>query len=77
MTSCNHSNLELLPAVKPRLRCRHCHLTLAAEDLHDGFCPECLETSGSKRDEFDEVKNLEEPAARYRCDQCGVIITSK
>ena len=77
MNSCNHTNLELLPERKKTVRCRHCHLTLAVEDLPDGFCPECFDTSGAKRYEFDEVKSREEPAARYRCDDCGVIITSK
>jgi hypothetical protein len=77
MKSCNHTNLELLPGLKPKLRCRHCHLTLVAEDLKDGFCPECFETSGNKRYEFEELKGPEEPAARYRCDDCGVIIASK
>ena len=59
------------------MRCRYCHLTLASEDLQEGFCPECFETSGNKRYEFDEVKRLDEPPARYRCDDCGVIISSK
>jgi predicted RNA-binding Zn-ribbon protein involved in translation (DUF1610 family) len=77
MISCNHTNLELLPGQKPKVRCRHCHLTLAAEELENGFCPECFDTSGSKRYDFDEIKSPEETAARYRCDECGVIITSK
>jgi hypothetical protein len=77
MSSCNHINLELLPGLKPKVRCRYCHLTLAAEDLKDGFCPECFDTSGNRRYDFEEVKSPEEPAARYRCDDCGVIITSK
>ena len=76
MKSCSHTNLELLPESKPKLRCRHCHLTLIAEDLTEGFCPECFETSGKKRYDFEELKSAEEPAARYRCDDCGVIITS-
>ena len=77
MNSCNHTHLELLPERKKTVRCRHCHLTLAVEDLPDGFCPECFDTSGARRYDFDEVKSREEPAARYRCDDCGVIITSK
>jgi len=59
------------------VRCRHCHLTLASEELRDGFCPECFDASGIKRYEFDEVKNREEAAARYRCEACGVVVTSK
>jgi hypothetical protein len=77
MNSCTHANLELLPARSKTLRCRHCHLTLAAEDLEDGFCPECFDSSGNKRYEFDEVKLQAQTAARYRCDDCGVIITSR
>jgi hypothetical protein len=77
MNSCNHTTLELLPARKSSLRCRYCHLTLAGEDLQAGYCPECFDVSGTKRYEFDEVKSREEAAARYRCDDCGAIITSK
>jgi len=77
MSSCNHTTLELLPERKKRVRCRYCHLTLAVEDLQDGYCPECFDASANKRYEFDEVKSPEEPTARYRCDDCGAIITSK
>jgi len=77
MNSCNHTNLELLPERKNTVRCRYCDLTLAVEDLQDGFCPECFDASGAKRYEFDEVKSREESAARYRCDDCGIIVTSK
>jgi predicted RNA-binding Zn-ribbon protein involved in translation (DUF1610 family) len=77
MNTCNHTNLELLPASRPKLRCRHCHLTLVAEDLKDDFCPECFDNSGSKRYEFEELKAPQDPAVRYRCDDCGTIITSK
>jgi hypothetical protein len=75
MKACNHTNLELLPGLKAKLRCRHCHLTLDAEDLKDGFCPECFDTSGKKRYDFEELEAPEAPA-RYRCDDCGAIITS-
>ena len=30
MADCTHSNLELLPERKETLRCRHCHLSIAA-----------------------------------------------
>jgi hypothetical protein len=59
------------------MRCRYCSLTLAAEDLQDGFCPECFAVSGRKRYEFEEIKGPQETSARYRCDRCGVIIISK
>jgi hypothetical protein len=76
MTSCNHSALELLPERKKTLRCRHCHLTIAGDDLGEGYCPECFDTSGSKRYEFDEIENSESGIARYRCEDCGAIIKS-
>ena len=76
MTSCNHTTLELLPERNKTLRCRHCHLTIAAEEVGDGFCPECLETSGNKRYEFEEIATVESGVARYRCEDCGTIIKS-
>ncbi|MBI2999797.1 MAG: hypothetical protein HYY46_15315 [Deltaproteobacteria bacterium] len=76
MTSCNHTSLELLPEKKTTLRCRHCHLTITGEELGDGFCPECFETSGSKRYEFEEMETPESGIARYRCEDCGAIIRS-
>lgn len=76
MTSCNHTSLELLPERKKTLRCRHCHLTIAGEEVGDGFCPECFETSGSKRYEFEEMKTAESGVARYRCEGCGALIKS-
>lgn len=76
MNSCNHTSLELLPERKKTLRCRHCHLTIAGEEVGDGFCPECFETSGSKRYEFEEMKTAESGVARYRCEGCGALIKS-
>ena len=76
MTSCNHIALELLPERKKTLRCRHCHLTITGEELGDGFCPECFETSGTKRYEFEEMETPESRIARYRCEDCGAIIKS-
>ena len=76
MVSCHHGTLELLPERKTTLRCRHCHLTIAGEELGDGFCPECFETSGTKRYEFEELATTEVGGARYRCEECGAIIKS-
>ena len=76
MTSCNHPALELLPERKKTLRCRHCHLTIAEDELGDGYCPECFEASGNKRYEFDEMETAESGIARYRCEECGAIIKS-
>jgi hypothetical protein len=76
MASCPHGTLELLPERKATLRCRYCHLTLSGEELGDGFCPECFETSGSKRYEFEELAAAKTNVARYRCEECGAIIKS-
>jgi predicted RNA-binding Zn-ribbon protein involved in translation (DUF1610 family) len=77
MSSCNHATLELLPERKKTLRCRHCHLTIAGDELGDGYCPECFDASGSKRYDFEELKILETGIARYRCEECGAIIKSR
>jgi hypothetical protein len=51
-------------------------LTIAGEELGDGFCPECFETSGTKRYEFEQLATTESGGARYRCEECGAIIKS-
>ena len=77
MKSCNHSALELLPERKKTLRCRNCHLTMAAEEVDDGFCPECFANSGSKRYDFEEMAASAGMVSRYRCEECGAIIKSR
>lgn len=72
MSDCPHTHLVLLPESRKRLRCRHCHLTLAAEELQGGYCPECFDTSGERRYDFEAVETAED--TRYRCEGCGVII---
>jgi hypothetical protein len=72
MTACSHTTLELLPERKRTLRCRQCHLTISAEELGDGYCPECFATTGKKQYEFDALES--ETVARYRCEECGTII---
>lgn len=74
MPECLHKNLVLLKEPSGKLRCHHCHLTLATEELQDGFCPECYETSGKKRYEFDTIAAEHQGKTRYRCEDCGVII---
>jgi rubrerythrin len=76
MTSCRHANLELLIERKTTLRCRRCHLTIAGEELADGYCPECFDSSGAKHFEFEEIVHRGDKTARYRCEECGIVITS-
>ena len=74
MNSCKHRHLELLPEPGKRLRCRHCHLTISPDELTNGYCPECFETEGIKRYDFEEVASSEKKKVRYRCESCGLII---
>ena len=76
MTSCKHSSLELLPERKAALCCRRCHLTISAEELSDGYCPECFDSTGAKHYDFESVTSTAGNAVRYRCEECGAIITS-
>jgi predicted RNA-binding Zn-ribbon protein involved in translation (DUF1610 family) len=76
VVSCKHTALEFLPARKRTLRCRHCHLTIDGEELGDGYCPECYDRSGERRYEFDALEALDDGAVKYRCEECGAIITS-
>ncbi len=72
MAACRHTHLELLPPSGQRLRCRHCHLTLTAEELGGGHCPECFEALGVRHYDFETLQGQEE--VRYRCEQCGAVI---
>lgn len=77
MTSCNHRQLVLLPEKHNRLRCRHCHLTINADDLTYRYCPECYETSHTKRYDFEEIVTVATEIVRYQCEECGIIIESR
>jgi hypothetical protein len=74
MTACSHKSLLLLSASKKRLRCRHCHLTIAPEALEDDYCPECYEVHGQRRYDFDTLADGQADTVRYRCEDCGIII---
>lgn len=76
-SSCRHLNLVLIPPPKSRLRCRHCHLTIAADELDGGYCPECYEASGKKRADFEAVEGVGDTKTRYQCEQCGAIIETE
>ena len=73
MNSCTHANIMLIPKSADRLRCRFCHLTLKAEELSNGYCPECLAVSGRKRADFEKVES-EKEVVQYRCEECGALI---
>lgn len=75
MTACKHTNLILLPGSARHLRCRHCHLTIKAEELEAGYCPECFEVSGKKHDDFETIASSDQ--TKYRCEACGAIIEYK
>jgi hypothetical protein len=49
-------------------------LTIPADELTSRYCPECFEGSGKKRYDFDEVAEVTDDIARYRCEGCGVMI---
>ena len=76
MSSCPHNNLLLLPQAPRKRRCRHCHLTIRADELGDSFCPECFEKDGERRYDFEEIAKPETHKAQYRCEDCGAIIES-
>lgn len=76
MTSCKHSTLELIPERKSTVRCKHCHLTMSADELGDSYCPECFDSTGAKRYDFELLSITGGGVVRYRCEECGVIIAS-
>ncbi len=73
MASCQHVNLELLPIRKRTMRCRRCHLTMDGAELGDGHCPECFETTGVRRYDFEQLDSGGD-VVTYRCEECGAII---
>jgi hypothetical protein len=77
MTSCSHLTLVLLPEKKDMLRCRHCHLTINAGELGEGYCPECFEVHGRRRYDFDTIEAKDKGKIRYQCEQCGIIIETE
>ena len=74
MSECNHKTLTLLKQRSDRLRCRHCHLVISADELGKGDCPECHAVNGVRQRDFEEVAAQEDGATTYRCDQCGAVI---
>jgi DNA-directed RNA polymerase subunit RPC12/RpoP len=72
--TCTHTNLLLLSKSNDRVRCRHCHLTIRADQLGHGYCPECYEVSGRKRYDFETVDDPGDQETRYQCEDCGALI---
>ncbi len=74
MTACNHSKLIQLLEEKNRLRCRHCHLTIKADELGENYCPECFEVHGKKRYNFEEIAAADAIKPQFKCEECGIMI---
>jgi hypothetical protein len=75
MDSCRHLHLALIPQqATQKLRCQRCHLTITADELKEGHCPECYEEHGRVSSDFEEISTSGERKTRYRCEECGVII---
>ena len=77
MSACQHLQLVLVRDTHARLRCRHCHLTIKAADLPTRYCPECFETTRTKRYDFDEVVPVDSGIVYYRCEACGSMIETR
>jgi hypothetical protein len=63
MSACAHRQLVLVRETPARLRCRH--------------CPECFETTHTKRYDFDEVVPVDSGRVCYRCEACGGLIETR
>ncbi len=77
MPECRHKNLILLQESSDKLRCKVCHLTIAAEELGDTYCPECFEGSGQKHYEFEKLERRSSATSRYRCEDCGIVFDTE
>lgn len=77
MTTCDHSELVLLAETEDRVRCRHCHLTIKTEELGDGYCPECYESTGKRRYDFENAPEQGPAVTRYRCEKCHALIEAE
>lgn len=77
MAECRHKNIRVVIENTKRLRCRQCHLTIKAEELADGYCPECFEADGKKHQDFEAVPMAEREIIRYRCEDCKAWLNPK
>ena len=76
MSRCPHRNILVIIESAQRIRCRHCHLTIKAEELADGYCPECYDNEGLKRYAFEIVGSHDDDRVHYRCEDCGAQLKS-
>lgn len=74
MDSCKHEILTLVQVKKKRLRCRHCHLTISADELGNGCCPECRDVHKIRRRDFDQLAEDDKDTTRYCCERCGLVV---
>lgn len=74
MDSCRHQKLILIKKENNKLRCAHCHLTINRDELESDFCPECWETEGIRRRDFEKVEEKNTDIDTYRCEQCGIAV---
>jgi len=77
MSDCLHKNLVLIKVAENKLRCKHCHLTITADELDGGYCPECYEESGKKQYDFETINTANPDISQYRCEDCGAIIETE
>jgi len=45
-----------------------------AGEVEEGYCPECYEVDGEKRNDFEIVGTTDGGKTRYRCEKCNIII---
>jgi hypothetical protein len=49
---------------------------MSADELGDGYCPECFDSTGVKHFDFESLASSSGNVVRYRCEECGVIIAA-
>ena len=52
-------------------------VSITAAELGTSHCPECYETSGAKRYDFEPVAPAAEGPSRLRCEDCGLMIDAE
>jgi len=49
---------------------------MKSDELRARYCPECYETTGTKRGDFEKVPEAAVPKIQYRCEDCGILIST-